>query len=75
MSQIHYPTGNATYPFEGLLRFCGAFRLFGLSAHPERGDEAGTESAEHLSPTPRYDCGGYNEAFIAQHWANYDPTR
>ena len=68
MNQIHYPTGNATYPFEGLLRFFGAFRWFGLSVRPESREEK-------LSPTPRCDCGGYNEAFMMQHWANYDPGR
>ena len=75
MSQIDYPTGNTTDHFEWLLKFCAAFQLFGLSVHTERGEEAETPVEEHLSPTSKCDCGGYNEAFIMQHWANYDPIR
>ena len=75
MNQTDYPASNASFHVEGLLRFFGAFRWFGLCVHSQRGKKSETASDEHRSPTPQCDCGGYNEAFVMQHWANYDPIR
>ena len=75
MQQIEHPAQNSAFHFEGLLRFFGVFRMFGLSVHPEHREAVESAFDEQLRPTPRCECGGYNEAFIVQHWANYDPIR
>ena len=59
----------------GVFHFISAFSLFGLSVGPNRCRRVPGECLEHNSAEFECDCGGYNEAFIAQHWANYDPIR
>ena len=75
MNQIESSANRLNGNFDGMFRFFGAFSLFGLSIRPECRDEVPMQKDECVTFSHECDCGGYNEAFIAQHWANYDPIR
>jgi hypothetical protein len=52
--------------------FFGKFTLFGLAIGSHRSGD-GTDGNSVVEPShERYDCGGYNEAFIMQQWASYN---
>ena len=56
-----------------IIKFFGKFRFFGLTHGSNRcGDNTHHNYLEETS-RERLDCGGYNEAFIMQHWAGYNP--
>ena len=71
MTQLNLTT--TTTP--GLAQLIGLFRNFGFSGIKHRlnrpGDVNPNDPVEAL-PGERLDCGGYNEAFIMQHWASYN---
>ena len=54
------------------LKFIEKFSLFGLTIGSRRSGD-GTDGNSVVEPShERYDCGGYNEAFIIQSWASYN---
>ena len=69
MTRIDDTDNRATGHLEGLVRF------FGLNPGPGQCDDAGLGSEPTVSPSGQCEYGGYNEAFVMQHWANYDPIR
>ena len=75
MNQIESSANRLTGNLDGMLRFFGAFSLFGLSIRTDCSDEIPSQKDECVTFPRECDCGGYNEAFFAQHWANYDPIR
>ena len=75
MTRIESSNDSRTGQASGVLRFLGEFSLFGLSVHPHRCDKLLSAKGECDPFETDCDCGGYNEAFMVQHWANFDPIR
>jgi hypothetical protein len=66
------PTNTRSSAPARALEFFGKFSLFGLTVGSHR-SSGGTDGSSIAEPTQeRYDCGGFNEAFIMQHWASYN---
>jgi hypothetical protein len=66
------PTNTRSPAPARAMEFFGKFSLFGLTIGSNRSNDAtdGSSVAEPIQE--RYDCGGFNEAFIMQHWASYN---
>ena len=75
MTRTESSNDSRTAHADGVSRFLGAFSLFGLSVRPHRCDKILSAKGESDPFEADCDCGGYNEAFMAQHWANFDPIR
>lgn len=56
-----------------VLRFFAKFSFFGLVHQANRPGDNDADVSRENSPCYRPDCGDYNEAFIVQHWASYNP--
>lgn len=75
MTGKDYPLNHASGIHEGLSRILAVFRLYGPGARNDSRQDAESTVESAVKPSNRCECGGYNEAFVMQHWANYDPLR
>lgn len=66
------PPSTSSPALSKAFEFFGKFSLFGLTIRPHRSGD-GADGNSVVEPShERYECGGYNEAYIMQHWASYN---
>ncbi len=68
MRTIHSKT---TAPLKSLLSRLAGIRVGNAVRHEPRPAPGETRDDEYAGE--RADCGGYNEAFVMQYWAGYNP--
>jgi hypothetical protein len=72
MAQVNLTT-ITTPGLSQVIEFFGKFIFFGLTHRPNQCSDITHNNSVEESSRERLDCGGYNEAFIVQHWASYNP--
>jgi len=72
MAQANVTT-TATPVLTHIISFFGKFRFSGLTHRPNQYGDNTHNHSDGESSRELPECGGYNEAFIMQHWARYNP--